>query len=350
MSDDRWTISGVVLPLPGAGSSDGVQVEAFADHDLERPIGSGVSDESGRFAITVAEEYRTSAARQGGLWFRWVHDDTHARTPQLDPWQFGSALRLPLYDLNQDQQSGGRSTVVRGTVRSSSGAPAPGLIAWLVEHTIRHCQQLAIDATTEDGLFELVYESTNLLDFDEPDFRVLVFDAEGTALTESQNYHIVIPDELIDIRPTLRRIEQHVSRVLGDGSSLTSLRSEDLDYLARHGPFSRPLLEALYRAILLSTAANIDLPSAFAIESMGQEKTPSDAIHAAVKAGLVDRSVAADADAVEAAILKVRDKREIEADGGYGSLDDVLAQQLNDSGVRQEGPWLQPHFSPIGGS
>ncbi|GAA3938409.1 neuraminidase-like domain-containing protein [Actinoplanes auranticolor] len=328
----RPQISGPAVPgtvvAPALWSdTTAIAIDAYADDQLQRHVGSAVMDGDGRFRLVLD-------GAPEAVWFSWRHGTDQGRTPLLQPWRPGAPLRVHAYRSGPDQRAG--STSIDGFVRLADGRPVPGVRTWLVEVTLRTTQVLTWSVTDDTGSCTLTYDTAALLAARSPDLRIVVFDEHETPLVESRAPIVVLPATSVGAPSLYDRVRRSVYDLLGGPGAAPAgeLTADDIAYLAERTAVPVETLVRYAETPRLAERLGIDEASAFALAATRGPTMPAEALRQAVERGDVSRSVLSHAAETQRTALHALRGETAARDFGRGSLADLLALRVDDADAR----------------
>ncbi|MCP4200818.1 MAG: hypothetical protein GY769_02640 [bacterium] len=189
-------------------------------------VGSAETDEIGRFIMHLAVNHVAIP-----LSFRWKRRNKSGRTPRLDPWLPGAALRIACYEASPLKPAARWSASLRGRIRTRPGAPAAHLRVQLVEQSSRFCRRISVTKSGPGGAYEVGYDPDRLLAPDDPDLRIIVFDANDVPLKESREMDFSLPDEQVRTASLDDAAFREAAQLVQDESRVGRVRPEDVEYL-----------------------------------------------------------------------------------------------------------------------
>lgn len=303
----------------------GVLIEAFADENLEQPIGSAQTDANGQFAIPL-----TTPAP--AIWFRWSQGEYQGRSPKLQPFSPDAAIRLHVYRPWRGPARGNQR--YQAFVQSTSGRAVVGMPVSVLEVTLKRCQILGESLTNDNGTAVVFYDLSALF-MDRPDLRVLVFDVYGTPLLESDTARAVLPGRLAQTKTQYLKVaEAFLEEGFSDLADL-QLNAQDLHYMTERTGLSARSLATYAAASKLAGELSVPAEALFAIADSSAPNLEK-ALENAVEQDLVSTELLEEADKLIPVLDQAGKRYVTHKDLGRGSLDAFLATQVADAALREQ--------------
>lgn len=320
-------IQGITVLSPGW--QNGVLIEAFADAGLRQPLGMANTDHCGHFEIQPSLPPEQ-------IWFRWTQGQKQGQSPILQPYNTSEPIRLHIFDRYPDIQNEGTGKGnYHGTVHSTSGRPVNGMALYLREIALRRCQTLGVTISDQNGTYQMTYDLDALF-ADEPDLRVLIQGSEGVPLLESTTANVILPGQVAETTSLFQRVADVLHSEGITGAADCQLTQSDVDYLVKRTNLSGKAIVAYTAASALATELKIPSAALFALFNSDGIVDPGMALEQAVERDDISPSVLRRLPEIKTAVLTAAREHITKKDLGRGSIDELLALQIQDASIRNE--------------